>query len=74
MIEQFPDSSECLNHIFDKQVYGLSHTEIIYCIAISFILGFDENSSERKHNFRKLDALPYAKDFTLKAKIDEIFD
>ena len=59
---------------FKKQVYGLAPTEIIYRIAISFILGFDEDSSVRKHNFRMLDALPYAKDGTLEAKLDEIFD
>ena len=49
-------------------------TEIIYRIAISFILGFDENATERKHNFRMLDALPYAKEGTLENKLDEVFD
>lgn len=74
MIELFPDSEERLNHIFEKQVYGLAPTEIIYRIAISFILGFDENATERKYNFRMLDALPYAKDGTLEKKLDEVFD
>ena len=74
MIELFPDSEERLNHIFEKQVYGLAPTEIIYRIAISFILGFDENSATRKHNFRMLDALPYAKEGTLENKLDEVFD
>ena len=73
MIELFPDSEERLNHIFEKQVYGLAPTEIIYRIAISFILGFDENSATRKHNFRMLDALPYAKEGTLDKKLDEVF-
>lgn len=73
MIELFPDSEERLNHIFEKQVYGLAPTEIIYRIAISFILGFDENSATRKHNFCMLDALPYAKEGTLENKLDEVF-
>ena len=60
-------------HIFERQVYGLAPTEIIYRIALSFILGFDSNSNERKHNFRMLDALPYAKEGTLENKLDELF-
>jgi hypothetical protein len=73
LIELFPDGDERLNHIFEKQVYGLAPTEIIYRIALSFILGFKENANEIRHNFRMLDALPYAKEGTLEAKLDEIF-
>lgn len=72
-IALFPDSEERLKHIFEKQVYGLAPTEIIYRIAISFILGFKDNASEIRHNFRMLDALPYAKDGTLEKKLDELF-
>ena len=71
--ELFPDGQKRLDHIFEKQVYGLAPTEIIYRIALSFILGFDSNSNERKHNFRMLDALPYAKEGTLENKLDELF-
>lgn len=74
MIELFPDSEERLDHIFEKQVYGLAPTEIIYRIALSFILGFDELDKERCHNFRMLDALPYAKEGTLENVLDEVFD
>lgn len=73
MSELIPDSDKRLDHIFEKQVYGLAPTEIIYRIALSFILGFDSNSDERKHNFRMLDALPYAKEGTLENKLDELF-
>lgn len=69
----FPDNKTRLKHIFEKQVYGLAPTEIIYNIAISFILGFDEDLKDIKHNFRQLDALPYAKDGTLQQKLDELF-
>ena len=73
MKKEFPDSAARLRHIFQKQVYGLAPTEIIYRIATSFLLGFDENVSIKKHNFRQLDALPYAKEGTLEEKLDEIF-
>lgn len=73
MVELFPDNKERLKHIFEKQVYGLAPTEIIYRIAISFILGFDEDFTIQKHNFRMVDALPYAKEGKLAKKLDEIF-
>ncbi|MCI7261520.1 MAG: restriction endonuclease, partial [Selenomonadales bacterium] len=70
----YPDKYDRLKHIFEKQVYGLAPTEIIYKIATSYILGFDEDVKITKHNFKQVDALPYAKDGTLKAKLDEIYD
>ena len=50
-----------------------SDTEIIYHIALSYILGFNEDTKDIKHNFRQLDALPYAKEGTLQQKLDELF-
>lgn len=73
MIELYPDSDERLAHIFEKQVYGLAPTEIIYRIAISFILGFKDNASEIQHNFRMLDAQPYAKEGKLQELLDKIY-
>ena len=73
MKELFPDEAERLNHIFAKQVYGLAPTEIIYRIATAYILGFGENINIPHHNFKQLDALPYAQDGTLKQKLDELF-
>ncbi len=69
----FPDETERLKHIFEKQVFGLAPTEIIYRIAVNFILGFDENMQIGKHNLKQLDTLPLAKDGTLSSKLDEIF-
>ena len=54
-------------------MYGLAPTEIIYHIALSYILGFNEDTKDIKHNFRQLDALPYAKEGTLPQKLDELF-
>ena len=73
MEELFPGENERLRHIFEKQVYGLAPTEIIYRIALSYILGFDEDRKIIRHNFRRLDALPYAKAGTLANKLDEVF-
>ena len=69
----YPDKDERLKHIFAKQVYGLAPTEIIYKIATSYILGFDADVKITKHNFKQIDALPYAKEGTLKEKLDEIY-
>ena len=69
----FPDKKERLRHIFEKQVYGLAPTEIIYRIATSYILGFDEDVEITKHNFRQVDALPYVKEGTLQEMLDELF-
>ena len=73
MKKQFPDNKKRLQHIFEKQVYGLAPTEIIYKIATSYILGFDEDTKDMQHNFCQLDALPYAKDGTLQQALDELY-
>lgn len=73
MQELFPSAEERLKHIFKKQVYGLAPTEIIYQIALHFILGFNEHIDITEHNLRQFDALPFAKDGTLEQKLDELF-
>ncbi len=62
-----------LRHIFEKQVYGLASTEIIYKIATNFILGFDEDVVITKHNFWQVDALEFAKNGTLEEMLDKIY-
>lgn len=69
----YPDREERLRHIFEKQVYGLAPSEIIYRVATNFILGFDKDIQITKHNFRQVDALPYAKEGTLEQLLDELF-
>lgn len=71
--KEFPDEEERLGHIFSKQVYGLAPTEIIYRIATNFILGFSDDVDISQHNFRKLDALPFAKDGTLSEELDKLY-
>ena len=73
MQELFPNKDERLKHIFEKQVFGLAPTEIIYKIATSFILGFDEDVRIKNHNFRQVDALPYAKDGKLEELLEGLY-
>lgn len=73
MKTHFPDPKVRLRHIFEKQVYGLAPTEIIYEIAISYILGFDESHGIEKHNFRQFDATPYAEKGNLSEMLDDLF-
>ena len=73
MKKKFPDRNERLRHIFEKQVYGLAPTEIIYNIALSYILGFADDVDIPKHNLRLADALPYAKEGKLQELLDELF-
>lgn len=73
MKQIFQNDKERLNHIFAKQVYGLAPTEIIYRIAISYILGFTNEIAIEKHNFRQVDALKYAKEGTLDEYLTEIY-
>ena len=73
MKQLFPNKEDRLRHIFEKQVYGLAPTEIIYKIAISYILGFDDDVIIPKHNFRQADALPYAKEGKLQDLLDELY-
>ena len=69
----YPSSKDRLDHIFEKQVYGLAPTEIIFNIAKSYIFGFEGAEDISQDNFKKLDALVYAKEGTLSEKLDEVF-
>ena len=73
MKQLYPDSTERLNHIFAKQVFGCAPTEIIYRICLAYILGFSSETSIEKHNIRLCDTLEYSKNGTLKDKLVELF-
>ena len=74
MKQKYPNEKDRLNHIFEKQVYGLAPTEIIYRICLSFILGFSDDIKIEKHNIKLLDTLPYAKEGTLENELIKIFE
>ena len=74
MKKLFPSEKDRLNHIFAKQVYGLAPTQIIYRIAISYILGFSDKINIEKNNFKNFDAYPFAQQGILEEKLDELFN
>lgn len=69
----YPERIERLKHIFEKQVFGLAPTEIIYKMTKNFLLDFDKNSEIQKYNLRQADALLYAKNGKLEEKLSELF-
>ena len=73
MKQAFPNDKERLQHIFANQVYGLAPTEIIYRIAIAYILGFSDEIKIEKHNLRQFDTLPAVQRGTLETDLDKIF-
>ena len=73
MRQAFPDDNARLEHIFARQVYGLAPTEIIYRIAISYILGFAKDHGITAHHIRQADTLEFAKAGTMERKLDKIF-
>lgn len=74
MQELFPESILRLRHIFEKQVFGLAPTEIIYRISLRYILGFNDCIKIEKHNLKLLDALPYVQEGTLTKELDKLFN
>ena len=65
-------TSKYLKHIFEKQVYGLAPTEILYKITTNFIFGFDKEHKYDRSHFVQLDANQYVGG-KLQEKLDEIF-
>ena len=74
MKAKYPEREVRLRHIFANQVYGLAPTEIIYRIAMRFLLGFAEDIEIGTHHLCKLDALEFAKNGTLEAELDRVFE
>ena len=73
MKAKYPEREARLRHIFANQVYGLAPTEIIYRMAMRFLLGFADNVQITDHNLRKLDTLIYAKNGTLEQELDRLY-
>ena len=69
----YPTRIDRLKHIFEKQVFGLAPSEIIYRMTKNFLLSFDKNSEIKNHNLRQFDALPYIQNETLNQKLSQIF-
>lgn len=74
MRELYPNDTERLNHILDKQVFGIAPTEIIYQIATHFILGYDgEHGQWLDSNFVCADSAAMAKEGKLAEFVEKTF-
>ncbi|MBP3855101.1 MAG: DEAD/DEAH box helicase family protein [Ruminiclostridium sp.] len=74
MKELFPDDKDRIRHIINKQVYGIAPTQIIYLIATNYILGFDDTLKTETSHFAMYDTAEAAKNGTLQAVVDELFE
>lgn len=70
----YSSDEECVKHILENQVYGLSPTGILHSITNNYIFGFDTTHSIDTKNFKQHDLLPEAKDGTAAAKLAELYN
>lgn len=74
MRELFPDDRKRLDHILEKQVFGIAPTEIIYQIATHYILGYNgEIGGNCDVNFVKADSAELAKEGKLAEFVERTF-
>ncbi len=71
---KFPDASERLRHIFEKQVYGCAPSEIIHKIVLRYLLGFDREAKIDATHIVCFDTLPAAKAGTMKKELESLFN
>ena len=70
----FPYDRKRLDHILEKQVFGIAPTEIIYQIATHYILGYnDEVGGDCDTNFVKADSAELAKEGELAEFVEHTF-
>lgn len=72
--EQYKNDEDCLKHILENQVYGLSPTPILQGITQSYIFGFDVDKNISRKNFVQHDLVPEAQEGTAKEKLQELFN
>ncbi|MBR2994421.1 Eco57I restriction-modification methylase domain-containing protein [Candidatus Saccharibacteria bacterium] len=72
--DQYPSDTACVKHILENQVYGFAPSPILDAITKNYIFGFDEDGYISKNNFKEYNAIPAAKDGTLKQEINRLFN
>ena len=69
-----PDDRKRLDHILEKQVFGIAPTEIIYQIATHYILGYNnEVGGGCDTNFVRADSAELAKEGKLAEFVERTF-
>jgi hypothetical protein len=71
--KQYKSDNDCLKHILENQVFGLSPTPILQGITQSYIFGFDVDQNILRKNFVQHDITPEAQQDTAKEKLQELF-
>jgi hypothetical protein len=72
--KQYNSDRECLKHIFENQVFGLSPTPILQGITQSYIFGFDTQQNISRKNFIQHDLTPQAQEGVAKQKLQELLN
>lgn len=72
--KHYNSDDECLKHILENQVYGLSPTLILQGITQSYIFGFDVENKISRKNFIQNDITPEAKQEIAKEKLQELLN
>jgi len=70
----YSSDDECLKHILENQVYGLSPTPILQGITQAYIFGFDADKKISRKNFVQHDVTPEAQEDKAKEKLQELFN
>ena len=70
----YTSNDECLKHILENQVYGLSPTPILQGITQAYIFGFDIDLKISRKNFVQHDVTPEAQQGNAKEKLQELFN
>lgn len=71
---KYKSDNECLKHILENQVYGLSPTPILQGITQSYIFGFDTENRISRKNFIQHDITSEAQESKAKEKLQELFN
>ena len=72
--KQYKSDHDCLKHILENQVFGLSPTPILQGITQSYIFGFDTEQKISRKNFVQHDLTPQAQYDTAKQKLQELLN
>jgi hypothetical protein len=72
--KRYASDNECLKHILENQVFGLSPTPVLQGITQSYIFGFDAENKISRNNFIQHDLTPQAQEGVAKQKLQELLN
>lgn len=72
--KKYDSDQECLKHILENQVFGLSPTSILQGITQSYIFGFDTDQNISRKNFIQHDLTPESQEDKVKQKLQELLN